>query len=609
MNEIKCPNCGKVFTVEESADASILSQVKTEEFKKELEERTADAVTLEKAKSDKKIEELHSLIASMEKDQQLALQKAAAETAQENNKVISELQAQIKSLQENREFAIKDAESKKNDEISSLKLESQKSEQDYKDQLAQQQQLIQQLQATIESFEQSKTIAINDAIKSDADKHNEEVADLKAQIQSLKENKELAVKDALSEKESEINTLRIANQQTEQEYKDKIAALNQKIQETQAQVNDAKKEQTIALQNAEAESTQKHQAEVADLRSRIARLDSEKKLAVQEAVSAKEKEISEKEKELIQLKADLESKDNAIVEKEKTLKDHYEFQLKTKDEEIERIKNFKAKESTKMIGEDLEQYCANEFNKVRAGMFPTAYFAKDNKVSKESGSKGDFIFRDSKDGEEYISIMFEMKNEADETATKHTNESFFKELDKDRKEKNCEYAILVSMLEADSSLYNQGIVDVSYIYPKMYVIRPQFFIPMITLLRNAALNSADYKLELARTKNENIDVSNFEDQLNEFKTKFSDNVLKASAKFNKAIDDIDKTISTLQRIRDELTASERQLGLANKKAEALTVKKLTYKNPTMKAKFKEAAEKKAETDNGPSEPVEVEVVD
>lgn len=588
MNEIKCPNCGKVFTVEESAYAAILSQVKTDEFNKELESRTNDAVALEKAKADKAIEELCSKMTAMEKDKQLELQKAANETAEKNHQIVAKLQAEIKSLRENRDYAIKDAENKKNDEISSIKLKNQKTEQDYKDQLSHQQQLIQQLQAKIDAFEQTKTIAVNDAVKNDADKHQEEVSDLKAQIKSLTENKELEVKEAINKKDAEIHELQLAAQKTEQNYKDKIAELNATVQKVQSQVAAAEQEKTIALQKADAESTQKHQMEVSDLKAQIAQFDNEKKLAVQEAVSTKEKEISEKEKELVQLKSDLESKDDAIALKEKTLKEQYEFQLKSKDEEIERIKDFKAKQSTKMIGENLEQYCANEFNKVRAGMFPTAYFEKDNQVSRESGSKGDFIFRDYKDGQEYISIMFEMKNEADQTTTKHMNEHFFRELDKDRNEKKCEYAVLVSMLEADNDLYNQGIVDVSYRYPKMYVIRPQFFIPMITLLKNAAEKSVDYKMELERVKNENLDISHFEENMQNFKDSFGRNYRIASDKFKKAIEEIDKTIDHLQKTKDALISSENNLRLANNKAEDLTIKKLTYNNPTMKAKFKEA---------------------
>lgn len=272
--------------------------------------------------------------------------------------------------------------------------------------------------------------------------------------------------------------------------------------------------------------------------------------------------------------------------KEQTLKESYEEKLKGKDEQIAYYKDFKAKQSTKMVGETLEQHCEIEFNKLRATGFQNAYFEKDNDA--KSGSKGDFIFKEfSDDGTEFISIMFEMKNEMDETATKHKNEDFFKELDKDRNEKKCEYAVLVSLLEADNELYNTGIVDVSYRYPKMYVIRPQFFIPMITLLRNASLNALQYKQELAVIRNQNIDISHFEEDMNEFKDKFSRNYRLASEKFKKAIDEIDKTIDHLQKTKDALLSSENNLRLANNKAEELSIKKLTRNNPTMAAKFAE----------------------
>ncbi|MBO5488905.1 MAG: DUF2130 domain-containing protein, partial [Eubacterium sp.] len=247
---------------------------------------------------------------------------------------------------------------------------------------------------------------------------------------------------------------------------------------------------------------------------------------------------------------------------------------------------FKMRQSTKMIGESLEQHCETEFNKLRATGFQTATFGKDNDTSR--GSKGDYIYRDFQDGVEFISIMFEMKNEADETATKHKNEDFFKKLDKDRTEKGCEYAVLVSMLETENEYYNTGIVDVSHLYPKMYVIRPQFFIPIITLLRNAAMNSLAYRKELVDIQSRNVDVTHFEDALNDFKDKFAYNYGQASKRFNEAIDEIDKSMSHLQKIKDALLASDRQLRLANDKAEDLTIKKLTRNNPTMKEKFEEA---------------------
>jgi len=271
---------------------------------------------------------------------------------------------------------------------------------------------------------------------------------------------------------------------------------------------------------------------------------------------------------------------------ESAIKDKYETQLRDRDDAIERLKDMKARLSTKMLGETLEQHCENEFNRIRSTAFPNAYFEKDNDA--RTGSKGDYIFRDfDGEGNEIISIMFEMKNESDETATKKKNEDFFKELDKDRSEKNCEYGVLVSMLEPDSELYNTGIVDVFYRFPKMYVVRPQFFVPIITILRNAAMHSLQYKSELALVKAQNIDITNFEEELDKFKQAFGKNYDLAARHFNTAIDEIDKSIKHLQKTRDALVSSDRQLRLANDKAQDVTIKRLTKNNPTMAAKFEE----------------------
>jgi hypothetical protein len=304
--------------------------------------------------------------------------------------------------------------------------------------------------------------------------------------------------------------------------------------------------------------------------------------AVKEAVQGRESEI-------LKLKNDLELEKSKRQLNEKTLKEAHDAELKRKDEEIAYYKDFKARQSTKMVGESLEQHCEIEFDRLRPTAFKNAYFEKDNDA--RSGSKGDFIYRESApDGTEFISIMFEMKNEMDTTATKHRNEDFFRELDKDRREKKCEYAVLVSLLEADNELYNGGIVDVSHRYEKMYVIRPQFFIPLITILRNAALNSLSYKQELALVRSQNIDVTNFENSLLDFQAKFGNNYRIASEKFQAAIDEIDKTIDHLQKVKEALLGSERQLRLANDKAQDLSIKKLTKNNPTMQAKFAELKE-------------------
>ncbi len=333
-------------------------------------------------------------------------------------------------------------------------------------------------------------------------------------------------------------------------------------------------------------STAAKDAEIQKLNAQLAGIDVKQQLAIITAVTAIEKERDE-------LKGDLE---RAQLEKqlaETALKDKYETQLKDRDDAIERLRDMKARLSTKMVGETLELHCETEFNRIRATAFPRAYFEKDNDA--RSGSKGDYIFRDADDtGIEVVSIMFEMKNENDETATKKRNEDFLKELDRDRAEKNCEYAVLVSLLEPDSELYNSGIVDVSHRFPKMYVIRPQFFIPIITLLRNAARNALKYKAELALVKEQNIDITNFESELEAFKTGFARNYELASKKFKTAIEEIDKTIDHLQKTKDALLGSENNLRLANNKADELTVKKLTKRNPTMAAKFAELAGDDAE---------------
>jgi hypothetical protein len=340
----------------------------------------------------------------------------------------------------------------------------------------------------------------------------------------------------------------------------------------------AQKEKETAL----AEKDRK----IAELEAKLLNTEKEKELAVITATTKAKEELSEKEKEMLLLRNQIISKGQEAEIKEKSLKESYEERLKYKDDQIAYYKDLKTKMSTKMLGETLEQHCENEFNRFRATGFQNAYFEKDNDA--RTGSKGDYIFREAdENGTEFISIMFEMKNEMETTATKHKNEDFFKELDKDRREKNCEYAVLVSLLEGDSELYNTGIVDVSYKYPKMYVIRPQFFIPMITLLRNAALNSLEYKKELAVVRSQNIDISHFEEDMNEFKDKFGRNYRLASEKFAKAIDEIDKTIDHLQKTKEALLSSENNLRLANNKVEDLTIKKLVAHNPTMKAKFEE----------------------
>lgn len=350
------------------------------------------------------------------------------------------------------------------------------------------------------------------------------------------------------------------------------AEKDKKIADLENQINALKGEKELELSKKDLE---------------ISRLNSEITLEKTKSEDAIEAAIKDKDARISELQNEIKLQKSEFDLKEKNLNESHTMALKSKDDEIAFYKDFKAKQSTKMVGESLEQHCNNQFNSIRATAFPKAYFEKDNDA--KDGTKGDFIFRDYCDDgvTEFISIMFEMKNEMDETASKHKNEDFFDKLDKDRTKKGCEYAVLVSMLEPDNEFYNNGIVDVSYKYEKMYVIRPQFFIPLITLLRNAALKSAEYRKELAIVRSQNIDVTNFEDDLNDFKEKFGKNYRLAGEKFTSAIEEIDKTITHLQKVKEALIGSENNLRLANDKAQDLTIKKLVKNNPTMKAKFDE----------------------
>ena len=374
--------------------------------------------------------------------------------------------------------------------------------------------------------------------------------------------------------ESQESKDELVKAKTESEYKDIISSKDAEIEKLKAKLKEADNEKKLAVSEVAAEKEKKlaeSSSKIVELEAQIKNSESEKKLAVSEAVSKVEKDFREKE--------------DRYKEDAQKMKEEYSDQLREKDVQINYYKDLKTRMSTKMVGETLEQHCEIEFNKIRMSAFPNAYFEKDNDA--RTGSKGDYIFRESVDGVEFISIMFEMKNENETTATKHKNEDFLKELDKDRNEKKCEYAILVSMLEADNELYNTGIVDVSYKYPKMYVIRPQFFIQMITLLRDAARKSIQYQHELAMVRNQNMDITHFEEDLEAFKQGFARNYELASKKFNEAIDDIDKTIKYLEKTKEALLSSENNLRLANNKATDLTVKKLTKNNPTMEAKFRE----------------------
>lgn len=381
----------------------------------------------------------------------------------------------------------------------------------------------------------------------------------------------------------------IVQQVRDKEFEKELIRREQKFEEMkESELKLARMEQKEefdkALSSKEAEIAEKEKT-IELLKAQISGNETEKKLAVSEAVQVKEKELSQKATEILELKSQLSNKVTESELKEQSLQKQYEDMLKQKDEQIEYYKDFKARQSTKMVGESLEQHCLIQFNSLRMTAFPNAYFEKDNDA--RSGSKGDFIFREAREGTEFLSIMFEMKNEMDETATKHKNEDFLKELDKDRREKKCEYAVLVSLLEIDNELYNNGIVDVSYKYEKMYVIRPQFFIPMITLLRNAALNSLKYRQELEAARHQQIDIVHFEENMNAFKEGFARNYRIASERFNTAIDEIDKTISHLQKTKEALLSSENNLRLANNKAEDLSIKKLTRNAPAVKEMFDE----------------------
>lgn len=384
------------------------------------------------------------------------------------------------------------------------------------------------------------------------------------------------------------NAVKLAEAHIKEELGQELNKKDLEISELKLSLKVSEEKTINKVEKEYQEQINKLQLQITELKSKMQLQESKSELDIQKAVSEKNQKISDLSSELA-----LRSKEFEL--KETTIKESYESKLKDKDEQIAYYKDFKAKQSTKMIGESLEQHCNVEFNRLRP-LFKNAYFEKDNDA--RTGSKGDFIFRDyDDDGNEIVSIMFEMKNEADMTATKHKNEDFFKELDKDRKEKKCEYAVLVSLLEADNDYYNDGIVDVSHLYDKMYVIRPQFFIPLITLIRNLANKSLEYRKELETIKNQNIDITHFEENINTFKEGFGRNYRLAAERFQKAIEEIDKTIDHLQKTKEHLLKTNDNLRLANNKAEDLTIKKLTHNNPTMSKLFEELEKNNKEISN------------
>ncbi len=404
------------------------------------------------------------------------------------------------------------------------------------------------------------------------------------QIRDKEFEKEISLREQEHTKDKE-SAIKLAEAHLREELTKQLTERDLEITNLKNELKTKEEQTQSKLEQEYKDELNKRELEITELKNKIKLQESKSELEIQKAITEKDKKISDLNSELVVKSKEFELKQNSI-------KDSYESKLKDKDEQIAYYKDFKAKQSTKMIGESLEQHCSIEFNRLRP-LFKNAYFDKDNDA--RTGSKGDFIFRDyDDDGNEIVSIMFEMKNEADTTATKHKNEDFFKELDKDRKEKKCEYAVLVSLLESDNDYYNDGIVDVSHLYEKMYVIRPQFFIPLITLIRNLANKSLEYRKELELIKNQNIDITHFEENINAFKEGFGRNYRLASERFAKAIEEIDKTIDHLQKTKEHLLKTDDNLRLANNKAEDLSIKKLAHNNPTVTKLFEDLKTKQEE---------------
>jgi hypothetical protein len=528
MNEIICPQCAKAFKIDEAGYADIQKQVRDSEFEKSLLER------LELA----------------DRDKQSAVELAQAKVAGESQKAaalkdaeIQDLKAKLDATSVAQKLAVAEALNAAERERDALATELAQTKHDLK------------------SAAQLADSTLASALQRSAAAKDAEIQTLKAKLDSGEIVQRLAMAEALNATERERDTLAAELAQAKH------------AQETAAQLAESK------LSSELAQAVGSKDAVIQELCAKLETNKVEHKLAVNEAVSAVERERDGIKNSLARAELEKQLAESA-------LKDKYETQIRDRDDAIERLRDMKARLSTKMVGETLEQHCETEFNRIRATAFPRAYFEKDNDA--RTGSKGDYIFRDSEEGgSEIVSIMFEMKNESDSTAAKNKNEDFLKELDRDRSEKGCEYAVLVSLLEPESELYNTGIVDVFHRYPKMYVIRPQFFIPMITLLRNAAMNSMKYKSELALVKAQNIDITNFETELDTFKTGFGKNYELATRRFQTAIEEIDKSIDHLQKTKEALQGTDRNLRLANDKAQDVTIKKLTRHNPTMAGKFAE----------------------
>ena len=531
MHEISCPHCGKAFKVDETGYADILKQVRDEDFERQLHER------LELAEQEKQ-----TAVELAETKAASASQKDAATKDAE----IQGLKAKLAAEETTRKLAFTEALTPVEKERDALATELQLAKQD-----------------KLNAVELAKTTAMSEAHK-DAASKDTKILELKARLQAEEAARELAVTQALSPVEKERDVLANEIQLAKQDRSNAIELAT-----------------TRAVGEAQRDSAAKD-GEIRELKVKLEAGETAKKLAVSEAVCEVETDRNKLQSEL----------EKAALEKqlsEKCLTDKYETQLKDRDIAIDRLRDLKARMSTKMIGETLEQHCETEFNRIRATAFPHAYFEKDNDA--RAGSKGDYILRDQdEDGSEIVSIMFEMKNEDDRTSTKSKNEDFLKQLDKNRTEKGCEYAVLVSLLEPESEFYNTGIVDMFHRFPKMYVIRPQFFLPIITLLRNASLKSLQYKTELTLVRSQNIDISKFESQLLTFQTGFARNYDLASKHFQTAVDEIDKSIDHLQKTKAALLGKANNLRLANDKAQDVTIRKLTRGNPTMASKFSELKE-------------------
>ena len=577
MNEIKCPHCGEVFKVDASGYADIVKQVRDAEFSRDLDERVKavqregeQALELERSRSTAALQKAES-----QRNAQLVEQKNAA--AQQLAQEVAKRDAELAELRAKLEGAAAERESASQRAAVEARSDAQKEK-------AELQREIDNLRAQLERKDDEARLAeaaARNAAQNDLSARDAQIAELQARLAAADKA------PAAAESQRELDAARSEAERALTDYR-------AKVQEK--------------FSAAKAQSEQ----EAEGLRAQLREQELMAKMNLSEAVAAAERERDEARAKLT---SELAVRDS----REEQAKAAHELELaqakrasddliRYKDEEIERLKDMKVRLSTKMVGESLEQHCETEFNRLRMTAFPNAYFEKDNDASE--GTKGDFIFREcDASGNEIISIMFEMKNENDETATKHKNEDFFKKLDHDRRQKGCEYAVLCTLLEPESELYNAGIVDVSYRYEKMYVIRPQFFIPMITLLRNAAMGSLRYKQELAEYKQQNIDVTNFEAKMEKFKNDFGRNYELASRKFQTAIEEIDKTISHLQKTKEALLSSENNLRLANKKADDLTIRKLTWGNKTMKAAFDEARGAAPETGEGPAEADSYEVED